>query len=247
MLIFERGADVLDFAAPEDIFLVKPYVPMCSTVLLFGMPTLGKTPIGWALAEAVQTGGQFLGITAQQGNALVLEFDMPIYLVKDRWLNADPRFAPHFSVMFEPQGVDTTQLVSGYPDKRHREVLEAFLGYHAEYRPRLVVIDALREVIRGDMSSMGIADHVYRAWHSIFPDAAIVFIHHESKDKDPLVKSDPMQKAKGSLEFVDVAQVGMRLEKTQKGTYLSVVKTQASAIPSPRAISVGKDGVHING
>ena len=243
MLLFERGADVLTYPTPEDIFLLRPYLPMQSTVILYGQPTLGKTPIGWAMAHAVQTGGCLFGIKAQRGNALVCEFDMPIVLVKDRWQKAG--FVPSFSVMFETLGCDTTQLLSAHGDIRHRDMTQILAAYNAEYLPRLIVIDALREVVRGDINTPGVADRIYGCWHALFPEATIVFIHHESKDKDPFAPTDPLQKATGNMEFVNIAQVGMRLARTKKGVYLSVTKTQASMIPEPRAITIAEDGVTI--
>lgn len=242
MLFFEHGADILEYKTPENIFLVEPYIPMQSVALLYGMPTLGKTPIGWAMAEAIQTGGKFWGVQAQQGNALLVELDMPLYLVKDRWLKAQPMFAPSFGALFDPLGIDSPQLLSPYADRRHKAFLEVLLKFQQDYAPKFVMVDSLRKVIRGDINAPGIADAVYGAWKTIFPDAAVMFIHHESKDS--IHGTDPLQKAKGSMEFVDIAQVGMRLAKTPKGVYLSVTKTQASAIPPPRLVQLKGDGIH---
>lgn len=245
MLFFEQASDILKYEVPDNVFLIEPYVPMLSIVVLHGMPTLGKTPIGWAMAEAVATGGKFMGIQAAKGNALVLELDMPLFLVVDRWKKAKPPFEPHFSLLFEPGGFDTLALSLLAGDKKHREILQFLLEFEERRSPRLVVVDALREVVRGDLNKTGVADVVYAKWREIFPHSAFVFIHHESKDKDPIMPGDPLQKAKGTMEWLDIAQVGLRLAKDKKGTWLSVTKTQASEIPESIMIDVGGDGVYV--
>jgi len=248
VLIFQPGSAVLDYDTPEDIFLIKPYVPMFSTLIMHGMPSTGKTPIGWAMCEAIQTGTSFLGgPPAQQGNAVFIEFDMPLVLVKDRWKHATPIYKPSFGAIFLQGGVNTLALRGGGTDNRHKKIRDELGAYNEKYKPSFVLIDALRECIEGDLNLTGIADLVYETWHHIFPHATNAFLHHENKDEGAGGVGKPgMQRAKGSFEFVDIAQVSMRLTQVNKDTSeFTIQKTQASAKPDARFIRVLGDGVHL--
>jgi hypothetical protein len=250
MLVFPRGRELLEYKTDEVPFLLYPYIPALSTVILHGYPSVGKTPLAWALAQAVAVGGTLFGEKARQGNALLVSFDMPRNLVENRWSKAVPPFKPEFGIVTPEHGsvsVDSYLLTVPWADSKHREIGEVLRAYQDKYKPVFVAIDSLRKVVRGDLNAPGIADRVYEVWHTLFPDATTLFVHHENKDKDPFGSTPHMQKAKGSMEFVDVAQVGLRMAVGSKGTHLIMTKSQASEMLPPRLVRLAKDGVYILG
>jgi len=226
---FKRAGELLDYKTPENIFLIEPWIPKESTVLIHGVPSLGKTPLMWQMAQAIQTGGKFLGKQAEQGNALVVEFDMPLITVKYRWEKAEPKFDPDFGMFMWKTCIDSLQLVSRTADNRHKELRKMFQEYNKEFDPVFVGVDALRQVVAGNLNDEG-AVHIYNAWHMTFPKATVAFVHHENKDKNPFVKLPGQQKAKGSYEWVDIAQVALRLEGGAKGTRLEITKSHVSEL-----------------
>lgn len=242
MLLFDRAGDIWDYDLPSNVFLIDPWIPMKSIVLLYGKPSVGKTPLLWAMAEAIHNGGKFLGVQAQQGNALILDFDMPDVLVRKRLMDGD--FRPSFVLGIEPNRIDSLQLIEGaYCDARHRAFRETLLELQAKYDFSFVGIDALREVVKGEIVGTGLADRVYAAWRGIFPNASICLNHHETKALvDPMGAAigDPLDRAKGSAEFTDIAQVALRLAETKKGVYLTMTKSQASEKGTPIRIVLQK-------
>lgn len=243
MEIFAPGKELLKRELPESVFWLDPYVPCNSIIVLFGRPTLGKTGIVWNIAQAIQTGQPIWGHPTQQTNVLVLELDMPADLTQMRWKDADPPFEPEFVTAFDPVSLDCTQFLDGYSDERHRMVKSQLMELHEKYKFGLVCIDALREVVRGDLNPSGLPRRVYDAFHMVFPGASILFVHHEKKMQAGF-SPDPLQMSSGNMEFMNVAQIGLQFHKVGKETYLSHLKTQASAKFAPLPLSICDDGVH---
>ena len=230
---------------PEGVFLLEPYLPRGGIVVLYGLPTLGKTAIVWSMAQAVQTGQPWLGLPTVQSNVLLVNLDMPMNLVQNRWQDAEPPFEPTFSAFFDDMSVDCTQFLSNYPDERHRIIQDKLEEMHSRHRFGLVCVDALREVVLGDINISGTPRLVYNAFKRVFPGATILFVHHERKSNVQYGGGDPLQSAAGSMEFMNIAQVAVQFAKKNKFTFLEHLKTQASAQFDSLPISIGEDGVHI--
>ena len=246
MYVFEVASDLLKLPRPESLFLLEPYVPQNSIVVLYGKPTLGKTAIAWNIAHAIQSGEPLWGFPTQKANVLFLELDMPMLMVQERWADADPPFEPTFCTVFEDVTIDCTQFLAVRTDERHREIIRIFADLHARYNFGLVCVDALREVVIGDINISGIPRRIYDAFRTIFPGAAILFVHHERKTVAGLFgPPDPLQAASGSMEFMNIAQVAIQFQKRGKDTWLEHLKTQASAQFESLPLSLRDDGIHI--
>jgi len=246
MILFEPGKTLLNETLDDNIFLLEPYIPRESVIMLFGRPTIGKTPICWQFAQAIQTGQPLWGMPVQQANVLFLELDTPLRLVHHRWKDADPPFEPEFIIAFESMTIDCTQFLSTYPDERHREIVDAFGRIHSKYQFGLVIIDALRHVVLGDINTGGVSRRVYDAFRAIFPGASLLFIHHEKKiQQGNFGAPEPMHLAAGSMEFINIAQVSLQFHKAGKQTYLSHIKTQASEMYPPLPLNIAPDGVWV--
>lgn len=246
MEIFERGGDVLNAPRPEFTFWLDPYIPNSSIILLYGRSGIGKTAVCWEMAHAIQDGLPVWGMPTHKTNVLFLEFDTPRPLVQQRWVDAEPPFDINFTCIFEEISIDYRQLLSPVPDDQHTKIIQVLGELHRRKQFGVVFVDALREVVVGDLSNSGIARRVYDAFKMLFPGASIVFIHHERKSAaDPKSTPDPLQAAAGSMEFINVAQVALNFRRRGRETWLDHGKTQASAEFEPLPISLRSDGVHV--
>src|SRR3990167_11071792 len=245
MYVYEPASSLNEAEFPESSFLLEPYVPVGSVVILYGRPSLGKTPLAWQIAQAIQLGQPLWGFPVQQTNVLFLELDMPRSLARERWRNADPEFSPEFVACFDDQSIDCVQFLSSRPDERHQGLKHTFLALHTKYKFGLVCLDALREVVIGDLSPSGAPRRIYDSFHSVFPGASTLFIHHERKMAATFFGvPDPLQSSAGSMEFMNVAQVALHMHKIGKDTYLSHPKSQASIMFEPMPLRIHDDGVH---
>lgn len=215
-------------------------------MLLYGRSGIGKTAVAWEMAHAIQAGKPVWGFPTVQTNVLFLELDTPFELVQNRWENAEPAYDPNFSIVFQDQSMDYRQLLSPVPDELHAEFATTLRRLHAEQQYGVVFVDAMREIIIGDLSASGIAKRVYDSFHLLFPGATVVYIHHERKSgNSQFGPSDPIFAASGSMEFINTAQVGIQFHKRGRETFLEHRKTQASAEFEPLPISLRPDGVHV--
>ena len=246
MYVFEQGAELLHLPRHDSVFWFNPYVPRDGIVVLYGRPTIGKTAVAWQMAQAIQAGTPLGGLPTTRTNVLFLELDMPMVLAQERWIEADPAFSPEFSIVFEGASIDSFQLVSRVQDERHKEVVATFARLHEKFHYGVVFVDALREVVVGDINVSGIPRRVYDAFRTVFPGASIVFIHHERKTfTSGFGPGDPLQAAAGSMEFMNHATVSLQFHRRGRETFLFHLKSQASAQFEPLPISLAPDGVHV--
>lgn len=198
------------------------------------------------MAHAIQAGVPLWGFPTVQTNVLFIELDTPFELVQNRWENAEPSYDPNFSIVFNDQSMDYRQLLSPVPDEMHAKFASTLRSLHEEQRYGVVFVDAMREVVIGDLSASGIAKRVYDSFHLIFPGATVVFIHHERKSgNSQFGPSNPIFAASGSMEFINTAQVGIQFHRRGRETFLEHRKTQASAEYEALPISLRPDGVHV--
>ena len=231
---------------PENPFWMTPYIPQGAVILFYGRAGIGKSAVTWQLAQAIQLGEPIWGMPTQQTNVLYLELDTPENLMTQRFKQAEPTFVPAFSIATEAISWDYRQFLSPNPTGDAEHVMHTLSDMHRDYQYGVVFIDALREVVPGDLSASGIARRVYDAFKTIFPGSSLVFIHHERKSGAQVFgASDPLQSAAGSMEFINVAQVALRFHRKGRDTWLEHGKSQASAEFEPLPISLQEDGVHV--
>lgn len=215
-------------------------------MLFYGRAGIGKSAVTFQMAQAIQTGQPIWGFPTQQTNVLYIELDTPANLLAQRFAKANPIFEHAFTCIFDDISWDYRQFLSPAPSGESEKIMHTLIDLHKQYDYGLVFIDALREVVPGDLSSSGIARRVYDAFKSIFPKASLVFIHHERKSgQQAFGPGDPLQSASGSMEFINVAQVALRFHRKGRDTWLEHGKSQASAEFEPLPISLREDGVHV--
>ena len=215
-------------------------------MLFYGRAGIGKSAVTFQMAQAIQLGMPIWGMPTQQTDVLYIELDTPGNLVANRWKGAQPAFQHAFTLITEEVSWDYRQFLSPSPSGESEQILYTLSDLHKRYNYGVVFIDALREVVPGDLSASGLARRVYDAFKIIFPKSALVFIHHERKSGQQVFgASDPLQSAAGSMEFINVAQVALRFHRKGRDTWLEHGKSQASAEFEPLPISLREDGVHV--
>ena len=202
------------------------------------------------MAQAIQTGTPIWGLPTQETNVLYIELDTPDNLVAQRFSQADPPFHFDFTLITpdenEPRSWDYRQFLSPAPQDSHAKIMYTLIDMHKKNQYGVVFVDALREIVPGDLSASGLAARVYDAFRHMFPKASLVFVHHERKSGQQVFgMADPLQSAAGSMEFINVAQVALRFHRKGRDTWLEHGKSQASAVFEPLPISLREDGVHV--
>ena len=72
------------YSHPAPAWLIEPYLPSEGIVFLYGKKGVGKSPLTWAMAQAVATGESDLFTVRSTGQVLYVEVDSPLPTVKLR-------------------------------------------------------------------------------------------------------------------------------------------------------------------
>lgn len=229
--------------SPEDKieFLLEPYIPRESIVLLHGRASLGKSPLTWAIGLSVASGLDLWGMKATKAPVLYIEVDSPPPIVKPRMKLLGPDFPPGvpFQVAFFNGGFDILK-----PPARLSEELHSL----AEGKPALVIVNTLRKVFASSANDSETPSAVYRQFRSIFHDASFLFVHHDrklQKERDADMESEDLS---GSLAWLNDAQVALHLVKSGKEPgilRLDHTKSQATERTAPLVLQLAEDGTHL--
>lgn len=231
-----------DFNEPE--WLINPYVPRNGIVFLWGETSTGKSPLGWHMASAVGRGDNFFGLPAFLGRVLYIEVDTPERLVHARLKRMTP--APNVDFLFlPPLSVPTVS-----PED------QALLDRAARKGYDMVIVNTLRKVHNLDDKDPRTPKEVYSYFQHLFPDTALVFVHHTKKPQAEASKHGIRLKDNfsGAMNWLNDAQVGLALaayesEKEHVNMRLHHEKTQVSAEYNPLGLYLDKrpgNGVDIS-
>jgi RecA-family ATPase len=199
--------EFLSSPPPPTPFMIDSLVPRQGIVLLHGKKSLGKSPLVWEMARSVALGIPFLGAyPTHQGTVVFIEADTPAALVWPR-LNllpgpTSPNLIFHFARPFNVL------------ENAHAE-MKRLHAVNSCHHPAFVIVNTLRKVFRGDMNDSDIPSPVYMAFQRVFPQAAIVFVHHDKKST--LEGTNPDEQFSGSMAWLNDAQVGLHLTKAKTG------------------------------
>lgn len=242
MKLFYPAKDILDLDMGETGFFIKPYLPRGSIVLLFGEAGEGKSNLIWNMLDCVQKGESFLGLETKQTNCLLVELDMPLISLVERW--RDEGRAPEFALACDELTFNCIEFLQTHTDERHQRIRDLLMEAKSRYEPGLVAIDALREVFPGDLNISGPARQIYDAFRSVFPESCLVFIHHEKKiDLDYLSTVRQLNRASGSKELINNTQVVLQLINRRGHKYLEHLKSQVTRLCEPLLLHI--DGLKI--
>ena len=198
---------------PTVEWLIEPLLPHGGIVFLHGPTSVGKSPFTWALAAAISEGTPFCGYPVKQpGPVLYLELDTPANLILPRLrrLRTMPG-ALWMEVLNRP--IDICGLDEDSKLGEHLCELQATID------PVLVIINTLRKAHEEDDKDSSTPSRVYGAWRAYFPDATLLFVHHDKKrptDKAATVDEDQM--FSGSQHWANDAQVALHIKRMKSGT-----------------------------
>lgn len=223
-------------------WLIEPFIPLKGIVFLYGKKSLGKSPFSFALAQSVSEGCDFFGHPVQTpGNVVYVELDTPIDLVKPRWRKLAPPI-PTSVHLVGFHNLDTLSL-----DLAAKQSLEALQG---SLRPRLVIVNTLRKAHTTDGNQGEVPAKVYGVWQRLFPDAAIVFVHHDKKSQivDGVEMAGGDEAFAGTLAWLNDAQVGLHLSseghKHKRRVKLDITGSQVGPMTEVLHLQLSEDGTN---
>ncbi len=197
---------------PELGWLIEPMIPRTGVVFLHGPTSAGKSPWTWALAAAVCEGTPFCGypITAV-GPVLYIELDTPASLIQPRLRRLKTVPDLMWLEVFK-QPIDICN-----PDRGVRGRLDEL---QKRVQPMLVVVNTLRKAHLEDDKDSGTPSRVYGAWRGFFPEAVLLFVHHDKKTNTDGKKQstglvDQDQMFSGSQAWANDAQVAFHLMRAR--------------------------------
>lgn len=173
---------------PAPTWVVEGFVPANSVTFLWGESSIGKTPFCWHLAKSAAAGEPFFGWEVKRRwRTLFVEMDQTEKATQER-----VRDLHMPGVAFEHLGpvLDFSQ--------------EAILAHFAEaiaYRPEFVLVDSLRRAHPFDDVKSNVPTVVYSMYRQLFPEAALLFIHHSRK-----MSKDEREAKRKSPEGDDVSE-----------------------------------------
>lgn len=220
----------------EPPYLIDPYIVQQGISLLWAKTSTGKSPVTWSMAAAIGTGKSFFGLPATPGRVLYIEVDSPEVVLASRIRKT----------VAAPNVWFLTMKPLNIPDLREEE-LDQLKEAQEEVRPDVVFLNTLRKLHKLDDKDSTTPVTVYSFFQHLFPQAALVFIHHTRKaPTDTRMVENDKENFSGSMHFLDDSQVGLYLEKYEdrEGRYnlrLLHKKSQVSELIKPLPLNLSKE------
>ena len=185
------------YSHPAPAWLIEPYLPSEGIVFLYGKKGVGKSPLTWAMAQAVATGESDLFTVRSTGQVLYVEVDSPLPTVKLR----APKVlsSPNAWYCFPRDPLICLPLGMAEIQRECRDL-----------NPVLVIFNTLRKIHPWDDKVSETPTKVYGAMRAVWPKTCLLFVHHEKKDPTQHFYS-PGEEYSGSLAWHNDAQVALRL------------------------------------
>jgi len=218
-------------------YVVNPYIPGASLVILAGDGGTGKTYIAFEIARAVATGERFAGLETTRGNVLIIDEETGMDALKKRFSRIEyyREPAPEDAIFYCSYAGFNFSGAEG-PAALKRIVQEKNIS--------LVIIDALVDVMTGDENSAQDVNPVMRGLREITAatGTAIMLIHHSNK-------SGGYRGSTALKGAVDVLLIATQEKLTNDGVlvHMAVDKMRdARATTMDFALAWDKDGFTLN-
>lgn len=220
-------------------FTVEPFLPHGGICVLHGPPGVGKSQLALTLAKSVARGEAFLAPEhpTTQGKVLYIQVNTPIQEQQARLRNTDIEAADPIAFLSLEHGMlDSEHLVPA----RDPGLVEA-----KRFAPDVVIVDTLRDVHTMEEIDSATVTKVYGAWRELFPEATLIFVHHDRKLPPPSTgKGGPaaiperywLESARGSSTWLGNADSGLHLTDAKGSLTLSFSKTRTCAPIAPMAV-----------
>lgn len=223
-----------EYEAPQ--FLIDPFIVRGGITFLWGETSTGKSPVTWAIAQAVASGRSFFGLPAAKGRVLYVELDTPEQSLHERLKGVQP--TPNVWWWVKPCNLNVPQVLG--------ETLESLYEAAEMAKPDLVIIDTLRKVHLFDDRESKTPAIVYGFFQRLFPNSALVFVHHTRKQsQDPRAIAVDKESFSGSNAWLNDVQCGLHLEPYDgEGANIRLYhrKSQVSPLLKPLPLYLGPDG-----
>jgi AAA domain/RepB DNA-primase from phage plasmid len=245
----------MEMEAPR--WMIEGMWTQSSHGILGGEPKTGKTTIALAMAMAIASGREFLGVypVHVQGPVLVIQEENAPWVMQDRMRKIARRYglvrSPEYTVEKAPRGSTARKAVSlEFPSEvplrilnnygfnlaleEHRELLETEVQ---RVRPVAIFLDPLYMVLGGVNTDK--AEYIYPFLRWLMDlryeyDVAPILIHHMSKRTEIHASRRPGQNLMGSATFhgwVDAALYTELLEEGDKYVRVKIEKEFRSQPP----------------
>lgn len=217
-------------------FTVAPFLPHGGICVLHGPPGVGKSQLALTLARSVARGTEFLAPEhpTTQGRVLYIQVNTPIQEQQARLLNTDIGATDQIAFLSLEHGMlDSEHLVPA----RDPGLTEA-----KRFAPDMVIVDTLRDVHTLEEMDSATVTKVYGAWRDLFPEATLVFVHHDRKlpppgaGKHAIPERYWLESARGSSTWLGNADSGLHLTDAKGALTLSFSKTRTCAPIAPMAV-----------
>jgi hypothetical protein len=128
-------------------------------------------------------------------------------------------------------------------------VQKALATVQNDLSPGLVIINTLRKVFTASANDSETPTKVYGTFQHLFPQAALLFVHHDRKLQAEHTKDMEREDLSGSLAWANDAQVTLHLVK--HGKHPGLVRmdhtgSQASELHPPLILEIAEDGSHVS-
>ena len=226
----------------EQPFLIDPYIPVDSIVFLFGATSTGKSPTSWEMARAIGTGQSFFGLPTRKGKVLYIDCDSPERVAAERLRMVEHPPSEVFFYFTAPLSIPNVGV----------EQMEELVKVRDMVQPDVVFLNTLRKVHDLDDKDSKTPKVVYSFFQYLFPNTALVFIHHPRKSQTGQgVVEVKRETFSGSMAWLNDAQVGLMLQKYNAPDGLSNlrlyhVKSQATQLVKPLPLFLADDGVSLS-
>lgn len=199
--------------------LWEPLLPAHSVTILHGAGGSGKSGLLYGLGNAVEEGVPFLGLPVTKGRVLLISTDMNLFAIKQRWKSD---FIPKFDFLC-PQPYDCI-------DARFRttDLYKTVKEYTEAQGTSLIMIDALSSTLGvHEINGPETANGWYVAIKEWFPNAAVLFLHHDRKAhfaKDGKLLPQSGQNSMGSAYWYNNAVSQIHMWPMPNQDHVSIVK-----------------------
>jgi len=188
-------------------WLVPGFIPNKTSVMVSGLPGVGKSLFSVDLAYAITTGGKFLGEQCRQGKVLLINSDQPLNITVSYLCDRGFDESNHNLSMVGQSGDMPAWTI------HNLEELETWLE---EFKPDLVIIDSIRKAI---CYPLGLEEKSEQVGHwmseverMVIRYGSLLWVHHDNKDKE----KHGVSRSSGSTAIPGNVSVHWRLEAATK-------------------------------
>lgn len=168
--------DLMNMEDTEQKWILPGLIPAQGLTLLVAPKKAGKSMISLALAIAVASGKDFLGMPTAKGGVLLLDYE-----------NGPSRLARRFKALANGMSLNASiPFTALTPRVKLLDAMEFHKLYKVveERRPSLLIIDCLYKSWSGDENKAGDVNSMYDLLEKLRSElgCSILLLHHEGKD-----------------------------------------------------------------